>query len=137
MVKQFHVTKDGRKMLIAEMDDNHLENTIKYVLRQIAMAKALLDGNIKQSKFDNAIYGKYKQFDEEDLSDLLRNRTQIIQFYLGEAMLRGMSFTNELQEVFERNEKLVVASPFETRLMLENFDDVDEFPDDLSIEDTF
>jgi len=128
MVRQIHVTKEGNKLLISEMENSHLGNTILYILRQIDTAKKMLEGKTERSEFEKAIYGNYKTMDKEDLQEIIRGRSEILQPYLGEAMLRGLDYTKELQETFERAEKISVHSPFESALLLEesDYEDVED-----------
>ena len=127
MVRQTHVTKEGEKMLISEMDNSHLQNTIQYILKQINIAKNMLDGKIERNEFEKAIYGNYKTIDKDELQEIIRTRAELLQPYLGEAMLRGLDFTSELQTTFEREGKIVVHSPFESTLLLEESDYDDDF----------
>lgn len=97
-----HTTIDGKTMLIAQMKDSHLENTIELYLKKIEGAKDILEAKVSVSKFRGSLYG----FDDNTLAmkakKQIRALTGKLLPYLAEAMLRGINFTEDLQRVFER-----------------------------------
>lgn len=53
-----HRTKEGKVLFVSEMDDAHLENTIKYILRKVLKIRVFLNsGRLKgPSVFKAALY---------------------------------------------------------------------------------
>lgn len=39
-----HKAKDGKTMLIAEMDDDHLANTVSLLIKRLKEINAMIDG---------------------------------------------------------------------------------------------
>ena len=97
-----HVTKDGKQMFISQMDDDHLKNTINLMFANIRNAKSLLSAKVSLSNFQGALYGMSKEKISKKTAKLIKNQTRKLAHYLAEAMLRGMNYTKELQELFER-----------------------------------
>ena len=51
-----HRTKNGEQLYISQMDDNHLKNTVKLMLKNINDAKKLANQEVPMSKFQKAMY---------------------------------------------------------------------------------
>jgi hypothetical protein len=79
-----HITRDGTAMLISDMDDGHLLNTIKWIERS---AKEGFYVNCGFSCGDSCYYDDYYYQGEEALEHLNYS------FYVVEAYKRGI--TNE------------------------------------------
>ena len=122
-----HRTKEGKNMFISQMDDSHLTNTIKFILRKIKICKDALGLEIKATKLQSALY----RIDEKELASQAKEEiTEICETmypYLAEAMLRGISFTTELQDLLERK---VAEKKF-------NIDSIIGLDDDDDIEQSF
>jgi len=114
----YHRTAKGDKLLVAEMDNGHLSNTISMFCRHIKTAKLMLQGEIKKDKFDQALFGSRYDLDEDDIKEIINKRTEQIQPYLGEAMLRGLNFTELLQDVFGRAEQIKFQDAKEIGLLI-------------------
>ena len=97
-----HTTKDGKHMFISQMDDEHLKNTINLMFANIRNAKSLLSAKVSLSNFQGALYGMSKEKISKKTAKLIKGHTRKLAHYLAEAMLRGMNYTKELQELFER-----------------------------------
>ena len=102
-MNKLHKTKAGDSMMISQMEDDHLSNHIKLLLRKIDSAKNALDANMKISKFQSAMYGVNNESLEKKASKVIKDMAEKLYPYLAEAMLRGISFTKELQKTFERS----------------------------------
>lgn len=96
-----HKTANGRKMMICQMDDNHLRNTILLFLKNVEEAKTLLTGTVQENKFRSALYGQDENL-EKKAKGMIHSLTEKLYPYLAEAMLRGISFTERMQAVYER-----------------------------------
>jgi len=58
-MKKYHTTKEGEKMLISDMTDKHLYNTIKYIERLIIEGFEFVTGNIHYKDADiEILYGE-------------------------------------------------------------------------------
>lgn len=117
-MNRVHVTKDGDRMFISEMDDNHLQNMIKLALKGIEEIKAGLRNEVVEDKFKTALYGEGEGFDEDELTDMLERLTTNIYPYLAEIALRGINMSAELQKVFEREGRNQVNSNEKTDFQL-------------------
>lgn len=105
---EIHTDSKGNTMLIAQMDDRHLINTINQKLRLFAEAKAALGINI--STTDPLISILAPQLSTERLQRQAKQRIQdiheSIQPYILEASLRGLGITVQLQKAYGRTIKL-------------------------------
>jgi hypothetical protein len=52
----YHITADGKKILLSAMETSHLTNTIKYHIRNLDKARTILDGK-EVSDFKMAVNG--------------------------------------------------------------------------------
>lgn len=104
-MNKLHTTKSGETLMIAQMDDSHLTNHIKLLLRHIEQAKGALGANMKVSKFQSAMYGVNQESLEKKAAKKIKGIADQLYPYLAEAMLRGINFTTELQKIFERTGK--------------------------------
>lgn len=102
-MNRIHVTKEGDKILISQMDDNHLKNTINFICREIEKCKSISVTSSEVSKFQKKIIG----IDDEDLEDRMmdraKNYSEALVYYLAEIALRGIDMSQLVQQVFERN----------------------------------
>jgi len=111
--------------LIAEMEDNHLLNTIKFFLRRIKELSAILDsdGNILQMTRSQAALTGAKiaqdHFDPEVIQDRLQEGVEKLHPYVLEAVLRGMEIKELLQDAFGRTEKIQPVYTAPSQLLTE------------------
>lgn len=99
---RIHKTKEGDRLFISQMDDTHLVNTISLIMKRICKCKNALSSKISISSFKAALYKVDTNSLVESAKERIAEETNILYPYISEAMLRGMSFTKELQELFER-----------------------------------
>lgn len=98
-----HKTKEGVILFVSEMDNNHLVNYIKLVLRGIEKLKVQLRKSEQpKDKFYSALYDTDDELTENELMDLIKCATENLYPYLSELSLRGIDMSERLQEVFER-----------------------------------
>lgn len=134
-----HTTKDGKTMLIAEMDNNHLSNTINLICSRISDIAQILDSGtpLKSMTKSQAVMLNidevYKEIDEEHLEDILHSATEHLQPYVFEASLRDMNVTPILQRTFKRSEALVIVNDSFRKYIGENTNTNEN--DSLSIEE--
>ena len=99
----YHTTKEGDTIAIVSMEDSHLLNTIRLMLRNARAAKEYLENPAKKDSVVGVIYGV-------DRVNTLKKAEAIIQFsyeaiprYLIVAIIRGIytsELFSEIQEVF-------------------------------------
>lgn len=115
---QKHKTKDGRKMLICEMTNRHLSNTISMLLTQLRQVNDALDGNAKFNATPSqiAMRGVRKaSLDFDELAKMQRIIVDKLYPYLAEAFLRGMfELIEEVQAAFGRNAQADPIGAFHT-----------------------
>lgn len=116
---RIHKTQTGQRLPISMMTDDHLKNTITLKLREVeATINSLNVLNTQVTPLASALYG----IKPESISKAATARLPVILDnlypYLAEAMLRGISFTDRLQEVMGRKGADIVpgyALPSTTR----------------------
>lgn len=102
-----HKCTNGSQMNISEMNDNHLKNTIAFILKRIQASKELLRNNAKPDAFSEALRtSPIKHFNKGELKQIVQSDTKNVCVYVAEAQLRGISVTEALQEVFERKVRI-------------------------------
>jgi len=104
---QKHKTKDGKEMLIMQMNDGHLYNTIKMICREVKECAAVLEADFQP---DNAVFAALiPEANSEDIKRKARNDIQIyysrLTHYVFEASRRNIDISRPLQEAFGK-EKL-------------------------------
>lgn len=120
-----HTDREGNKKLISQMSDTHLKNIIEMYLTQMETAKASLIASITSLKFKSALYGISDDQIEKKSGKLLRHHNKKLVPYLAEAMIRGISFTERLQKIHDRQgAEMLFAVEDGSRLL--DFDDDDE-----------
>lgn len=112
-----HTDAAGRTMLVAEMSDEHLLNNIKLLLRRIKECSTYIDAldageTPKVTALHRAAYGDlYNPNNKERAKQLLNSSLSSLPKYVMEGCLRGLSFTAELQETFERKTTYTPVMP--------------------------
>lgn len=97
-----HRTREGTRMLVSQMTDDHLVNTITLICNQITEARAQLDANIGITAFKAAIYRINPKTISEQAKQALPGLIRSLYPYVTEATLRGLSITPLLQQTFDR-----------------------------------
>ena len=101
-----HTTKDGIVMLIADMDDEHLSNTIGLFCRKIKAARL----HIQKPKKTDFLSSLFVDEDDIDHEAIIKKSTERLLWYIFEASIRGMIFSGMLQQAFGR-ETLDLSQP--------------------------
>jgi len=130
-----HKTKDGKLLLVSQMDDNHLKNTIGLVCRAIEKAIEGLEVDTEVSKKQAALYGINRDHIRTHCSNALPVLTQKLYPYAAEAALRGIDISERLQKAFGRTEaegqfnvKLDMSTPFDPLLLMDEQEFDAEYP---------
>ena len=126
-----HMTRDGHKMFIAAMDDEHLMNTIRLFAGPCIEATKNVDGlETIQSRRAEALYGK-KILSPANYRRILHRTCVKLSPYIMEAVLRGLDVRQILVDVFGRNSLDREALDLGVIKTLDYDDDDDDDDDDL------
>lgn len=112
-----HTDTTGRTMLVAEMSDEHLLNTIKLLLRRVKECSTYIDAleageTPKVTALHRAAYGDlYNPNNKERAKQLLNSSLAALPKYVMEGCLRGLNLTTELQETFGRKTAYTPVMP--------------------------
>ena len=96
-------------MLVAEMDDQHLSNTINLIIKTIDDLFTHLTEESTMTSRSKILYKT--RMSKEEIEDRIKESTNALKEYIFEASLRGIHFTEPLQKVFDRKGAITVA-PF-------------------------
>jgi hypothetical protein len=88
-----HVTRERNRMLIAEMEDDHLTNFIMLKLRAIAAVKAACKEEPSMDEYTARLYGA-KRVSVDEAADISRMEIRALYPYLAEVLMRGDSVRN-------------------------------------------
>ncbi|BFM39936.1 hypothetical protein [Synechocystis sp. LKSZ1] len=116
---EMHTTKDGTQMLIAEMNNDHLLNTIKTWCQKIKVSREILENpnKIQQNVVLQAINKSYSLESTMDrATDLIETSHKKLLPYCLEAALRGLEITPTLQEAYGRKEGVAPLSQLAIKL---------------------
>jgi hypothetical protein len=118
-----HRTTEGREMLIAEMDDSHLLNTINLFCRRIGEAVRVinLEEDVKPDKIIAHLQPRYSAANLlAKAQQELTNLDEKIAPYIVEAALRGLTVSHLLQKAYQRDAQIGQSFPgFNTDKLLE------------------
>jgi hypothetical protein len=125
-MKTHHTSSKGT-ILIAQMDDNHLMNTIKLHASKIENGLTSLDKLVNLKPSEKILYGINNSDTEleKNIASDIHIRTQALQYYVFEACLRGLEVTEILQETFNRDKALPMLNTESPKLLCD--DDFDVF----------
>lgn len=128
-----HTTRDGTTMLIAQMDDRHLLNTIKLFSKALPEFRNIAESNESVS-MDDILYNVPEEMSPEDAIVLWRNTVRHLQPYLAEALLRDAirdDVAALMQERIQRSTALPRRETLASRMLVEgHFDEYDnDIPD--------
>lgn len=99
-----HKTKNWEILLIAEMEDEHLKNTIDLIIKNIENYFNMLK-NKEELDINNIIYWR-RNFTKAELKNFIKNSSERLVFYIFEAQIRWYDYSEKLQKVFWRNGKI-------------------------------
>jgi hypothetical protein len=96
-----HRTKEGQEMLIAEMDDSHLINTLLLMLDNLSKFRSALDDPNQSVDPLTARLNSRTRIDVDTAATYIRAGLEKAQPYLAELFLRGMEM-GQVPEVRKR-----------------------------------
>jgi len=105
-----HVTRDGERMLIAEMDDEHLLNTLKAFARAAKKLHGMLGGKQTSDPYLCSLYG-VERIDPEVAAMKIRQAIVKMYPYLAEAWFRRLvddDLRDMLAEVLGRDGQMEI-----------------------------
>jgi hypothetical protein len=107
-----HYTREGNKMLVAEMEDSHLQNLVKLRIAQLGKLQSQMSENPAMSEFQSRLYG-VETVDVKAAARESRNIIKGLYPYLAELYLRGLTdLVEPLRKVIGRDSQLVVGGLF-------------------------
>ena len=107
-----HYTREGNKMLVAEMGDDHLQNLVKLKIAKLGQLQSQMMENPNMSEFQARLYG-VETVDVKAAARESRNIIKSLYPYLAELYLRGLTdLVEPLRKVIGRNSQLVVNGLF-------------------------
>ena len=107
-----HCTREGDKMLVAEMGDDHLQNLVKLKIAKLGQLQSQMMENPNMSEFQARLYG-VETVDVKAAARESRNIIKSLYPYLAELYLRGLTdLVEPLRKVIGRNSQLVVNGLF-------------------------
>ena len=115
LLQAVHVTKEGKRMLIAEMDDDHLLNTIHLFVK--AMNEVYLASRGVSNKYQSKLYG-VEVLDPEQAAIMINDFLSQAAPYFFEAFFRSSTLVrmekhetiiNLMRSFLEREGKLTLA----------------------------
>lgn len=130
---EHHITREGKRLLIAQMDDEHLNNFVSLILSKVKVVQNTGGENV--TEFHRVLYNLPK-IDESARAESTREALQRLYPYLAEAYLRGLEGPRKLLiDVLGREE---AVPNYEGILQIpgqlpRNLGDLDEDPDENSI----
>jgi hypothetical protein len=108
-----HVTSTGRRMMICQMDDAHLVNTICLLLRRAEEAKgAIAHQPDATSPFAKALYG-VQEVDPAQAAGVVRLIIEQMYPYIAEIVLRGLPVIDKIRDEL----RLLVDRPTGTAMV--------------------
>ena len=127
-----HTTREGKTMLIGQMDNSHLINQIKLLCSKIGQAKAAARGCAQFDIYTARLYG-VQLIDAEQAADVVGQLAGRLLPYVFEAVLRGLQedIRPLLTAAFERDAALpgeLPALPSPGELMGDDDPDLNDLP---------
>lgn len=95
---EHHTTADGRTMLIAQMNDRHLNNTIMLHLRNLQNIKEAATVEVPDDDFHKGMYG-IKEVDAKRAGEIGAEVIRCLYPYITEAFLRGKTKDLHLEDI--------------------------------------
>lgn len=127
---RYHTTKDGQTMLICEMDDQHLVNTILLLEKKFQEIKTFSEDNVTND-YERYLYNR-KVITSKELAEKTKDIAELIAPYVLEAVLRGIQITLTVQRMFGRKERVQPVQNF--NLLTSNLSD-DSYWEDVELND--
>ena len=102
---KYHTTINGESMLICEMSNNHLINTINLYLRKLEAVLKIANQSENISEYQKVLYNR-QVVDQGMAADATKEVADKLEPYVMEAVLRNIDgeFREFMQIVFDRKE---------------------------------
>jgi hypothetical protein len=103
-----HKTQGGVTLMICEMDDQHLINTIKIILRKINAINLFSMSENNIDDYEMELY-EYPKVNKKDAAKLTKKASLALAPYILELCLRGLpnEITIDLQKTFNRTKQFI------------------------------
>lgn len=103
---KIHKTPEGGSILIAEMTDDLLKDTIEKNLKGLKAAINIINAKVEETKKVDLIgtgltVKAFRRHAEDNVKKILDE----LPFYIYEATIRGFNYTEQLQDIHERKTK--------------------------------
>lgn len=98
-----HTTKTGQEILIAQMEDSHILNTIRALMARLEAARHYAEAPQTASVLYEALNVKPEGWDKKDALACIRWVHERIPAYILEATLRGLEVTQLVQQGYGRS----------------------------------
>lgn len=104
-MNNMHKTADWKVMFISQMDDSHLNNMIKILLKSIKDCINIINNVNMWNNLDLLLAG----IDDQSMKERAKENLQEVYWklwnYLIEAYIRWMDFKDDMQDAFGRKEQ--------------------------------
>ena len=104
-----HTTEDGQTMLIGQMSDDHLKNTIKRLCRELKQCSMILSNQavIDKTGLLQAINENYNTEEMKERAEMsAKGIHESLKNYVLEASLRKLDISENLQETYQRTQRM-------------------------------
>ena len=125
-----HTTRDGERMLVCQMDDKHLLNTIKLFSKNLKQIWEIAEGEVENTVADK-IYDVPEDITPNEAINLWRQEVYRLTPYLSEAILRdGIrdDVAALMQDRIGRDAPIAKKPRLKQALLVESTFDEDDLP---------
>lgn len=127
-----HTNSNGT-ILICQMDDRHLSNTIKAYCRHIERCRKIITQPTAENQMIALFNPTYSQSNvKADAQLALKQYHTKLQPYLGEALLRGLNLSRELKIAYGRTGQVTAVFNLTLELAAGDDDDDCDYDNDYS-----
>lgn len=102
-----HTTEDGRSIFVSEMPDQHLKNTVNVLINNAQAMKALIKGGAGPETITEIIHGVSRKQQIGVAREKVKSIYVNLAPYIMECMIRGIDFSKELADAFERDKSAI------------------------------
>lgn len=100
---KYHTTKEGKRMLISDMTDAHLDATIEMFFTHLKAAQNIMKSDITETgNIDLVGSGISIRNLKKNAERKIAETMEILPAYVYEAIIRGRALTEKLQELHGR-----------------------------------
>lgn len=108
-----HTTAQWNKILISDMTDTHLDNTINFLIKNIESLENLYFW--KQEENINTLVSWYTSWniDKQSIIEKIQELNKSLSLYIMEWNIRWKEYSERLQELYKRKEWTKIQSMYE------------------------